>query len=232
MAEIERVRKRLEPAAARAGALVLPLHGSLPAADQDRRTRAGRPPQGHFEHERRRDLADHRRGHHRGRHRPGSHGVATMPNAESTAGSWPGSVAPQPTSVPAGPVGPDRDVASASGPNENTAAWRSFEHPEIHRVDLSATVLALHAWGTADPAQFAWYDPPRPSDWPPRNGCSPCWAGWPALLRGSPRWGNEMLALPIHPRLARLLVAARHDGRIRDGAAVAALLSERDIRAG
>ena len=39
-----------------------------------------------------------------------------------------------------------------------------------------------------------------------------------------------MLALPVHPRLARLLVAARHDGRIREGAAVAALLSERDIR--
>ncbi len=36
MAEIERVRKRLEPGARQAGALVLPLHGSLSAEDQDR----------------------------------------------------------------------------------------------------------------------------------------------------------------------------------------------------
>ena len=39
-----------------------------------------------------------------------------------------------------------------------------------------------------------------------------------------------MLSLPIHPRLARLLVAARECGRGREGAAIAALLSERDIR--
>ena len=70
-----------------------------------------------------------------------------------------------------------------------------------------------------------------PSDWPPRNGCSIMLGG----LAGTPPritpLGDEMLALPVHPRLARLLVAARQDGRIRDGAAVAALLSERDIRA-
>jgi ATP-dependent helicase HrpB len=43
--------------------------------------------------------------------------------------------------------------------------------------------------------------------------------------------GKQMLSLPIHPRLARLLVAARECGRGREGATVAALLSERDIRA-
>ena len=40
-----------------------------------------------------------------------------------------------------------------------------------------------------------------------------------------------MLELPVHPRLARLLLAARQCGRPREGAAVAALLSEKDIRA-
>ena len=39
-----------------------------------------------------------------------------------------------------------------------------------------------------------------------------------------------MLALPVHPRLARLIVAARESGRARDGATIAALLSEKDIR--
>ncbi len=39
-----------------------------------------------------------------------------------------------------------------------------------------------------------------------------------------------MLALPVHPRLARLFVAATQCGRLREGAAIAALLSEKDIR--
>ena len=41
--------------------------------------------------------------------------------------------------------------------------------------------------------------------------------------------GRAMLAWPIHPRLARLMVAASAAGRGRDGATIAALLSERDI---
>jgi ATP-dependent helicase HrpB len=39
-----------------------------------------------------------------------------------------------------------------------------------------------------------------------------------------------MLGLPVHPRLARILIAARQCGRTREGATVAALLSEKDIR--
>ncbi len=38
-----------------------------------------------------------------------------------------------------------------------------------------------------------------------------------------------MLDLPVHPRLARLLLASAECGRVRDGAAIAALLSEKDI---
>ncbi len=106
-----------------------------------------------------------------------------------------------------------------------------FEQPEIHRIDLSATVLALHAWGTADPARFAWYDPPALD----RLAASERLLIMLGGLAGTPPRitpvGHEMLASPIHPRLARLLVAARQDDRVREGAAVAALLSERDIRA-
>ena len=41
--------------------------------------------------------------------------------------------------------------------------------------------------------------------------------------------GRQLLALPIHPRLGRLLIAAVGDGFLREGAALAALLSEKDI---
>ena len=43
--------------------------------------------------------------------------------------------------------------------------------------------------------------------------------------------GEQMLGLPVHPRLARLLLAAASEGRIGQGAASAALLSEKDIAA-
>ena len=35
-----------------------------------------------------------------------------------------------------------------------------FDAPEIARVDLSGTVLALHAWGQTDAARFGWFEPP------------------------------------------------------------------------
>ena len=52
-------------------------------------------------------------------------------------------------------------------------------------------------------------------------------------LAGEPRritpLGRQLLDLPVHPRLGRLLVAAARDGFLRQGAALAALLSEKDI---
>ena len=59
MAEIERVRKRLEPAATRAGALILPLHGSLAGRGPGPGACAVKSSQGHSQYERRRDLAHH-----------------------------------------------------------------------------------------------------------------------------------------------------------------------------
>ena len=41
--------------------------------------------------------------------------------------------------------------------------------------------------------------------------------------------GRKLLALPVHPRVGRLLLAAAEAGMVREGAAIAALLSEKDI---
>src|SRR6185437_14646061 len=41
--------------------------------------------------------------------------------------------------------------------------------------------------------------------------------------------GRRMLGLPVHPRLARLLIAAAARGMLEEGAAIAAPLSEKDI---
>src|SRR5687767_8277513 len=38
-----------------------------------------------------------------------------------------------------------------------------------------------------------------------------------------------MLAMPVHPRLARLLIDAQDHGLLREGTAIAAILSEKDF---
>ena len=230
MAEIERVRKRLEPTANRAGALVLPLHGSLPAADQDRALSPG---------DRRKVILSTNVAETSltidGVTLVIDSGLARTVRYDAERGidRWELSriscAAANQRAGRAGRTGPGRCIRLWSEREHRGLA--DFEQPEIDRVDLSATVLTLHAWGTADPAQFAWYDPPAPE----RLAAAERLLGMLGGFAGTPPritpLGHEMLALPVHPRLARLLVAARHDGRIRDGATVAALLSERDIRA-
>ena len=229
MAEIRRVAHGLERFADEVGAQVLPLHGSLAPEDQDRVFRPS---------DRRKVILstniaetsltidgvttvidsglarivrfDAERGIDRW-----ELGRISRASAEQRAGR-------------AGRTGPGRAIRLWS--EREQRGLPEFEQPEIHRVDLCGTLLALHAWGFADPARFGWYDPPG-SD---RLVAAERLLIMLGAIEGDPPritpMGREMLELPIHPRLARLLLAAKHSGRFRDGASIAALLSERDIR--
>lgn len=98
--------------------------------------------------------------------------------------------------------------------------------PEVHRIDLAQTVLELRAAGAQD---VEWLDPPKPAMQT---------AAETLLVRlgafdehgALTDVGRRMLAFPLHPRQARVLVEAERRGVGRDGAAVAALLGERDLR--
>lgn len=109
-------------------------------------------------------------------------------------------------------------------------AMPDFELPEIRRVDLAGTVLALHAWGRPDPRQFPWYEPPPEST---LLAAERLLAMLGALSSGTngqiTELGRRMIALPVHPRLARLLIAAAERGVIGQGALMAAILSEKDF---
>ena len=98
--------------------------------------------------------------------------------------------------------------------------------PEILRVDLAQTFLELHASGARD---LAWLDPPKPESV----------AAAEALLErlgaidasgAITETGKKMLALPLHPRQARLLVEAARRGVADEGCILAALVGERDLR--
>ncbi len=107
------------------------------------------------------------------------------------------------------------------------AGLQQFDLPEICQADLSPLLLELANWGVQDPGQLSWLDPP------PEAACR---QGRELLVRLGAvdgqglitRLGRKMAALPLHPRLARMLLLA---GSVnRDNAVdLAALLSERDL---
>jgi ATP-dependent helicase HrpB len=105
-----------------------------------------------------------------------------------------------------------------------------FESPEVRRVDLTQTVLALHAWGHSDPRKFEWYEPPDERAIAYAEQLLEMLGATTAETNGKiTEVGRKLLSLPVHPRLGRLLLAAAEAGMTRDGAAIAALLSEKDI---
>jgi ATP-dependent helicase HrpB len=98
---------------------------------------------------------------------------------------------------------------------------RPHREPEIHRVDLSATVLDVVAWG-GDPRTFEWFERPRDEALEAAVGLLDRLG---ALRDGKlTELGDRIRRLPLHPRLARMLIAA---GGAREIAQACALLSER-----
>jgi ATP-dependent helicase HrpB len=108
------------------------------------------------------------------------------------------------------------------------AGRREHEVPEILRVDLGRTLLELAAWGVRGSRTVTWLDAP------PETTLARARALLVALGAlddaGAPTTiGRRMLAAPVAPRLARMLVEAEAAGAPGAGALLAALASERDI---
>ncbi|MFM7272929.1 MAG: helicase-related protein, partial [Gammaproteobacteria bacterium] len=110
------------------------------------------------------------------------------------------------------------------------ATLAAAREPEILQSDLAPLALALLSWGVSDPAELAWLDPPPAG----------AWAQAIALLReagaietgAGSTWrltplGERMSALPMHPRLARMLLGASGAAALETACALAALLAER-----
>ncbi len=99
--------------------------------------------------------------------------------------------------------------------------------PEILQSDLAPLLLELAQWGVADPTGLAWLDPPPVGAVKQARALLLELGALDHRHRITPL-GERMLALPLHPRLARMLVAAE-GGEVRNLAAdLAALSSERD----
>ncbi|HEV7515336.1 MAG TPA: ATP-dependent helicase C-terminal domain-containing protein, partial [Thermoanaerobaculia bacterium] len=108
------------------------------------------------------------------------------------------------------------------------AALPAHETPEIARVDLAAPALQLLAWGETDLARFGWFEPPDPAALAAAQLLLARLGAVEAGGGGVTALGQAMARLPVHPRLARLLIAGHAQGWTRDAALLAALLAERD----
>jgi ATP-dependent helicase HrpB len=108
------------------------------------------------------------------------------------------------------------------------AELREREVPEILRLDLSATVLELRAWGVRDLRAFPWLDPPGAGALEAAERLLSMLGALDPATGDLTLTGRRMLGLPVSPRLARLLVEGERTG-CADAPLVAALASERDI---
>jgi len=104
----------------------------------------------------------------------------------------------------------------------------AFDTPEILQADLTPLALVLAEWGIADPAQLSWLDPPPPGALAQARDLLRMLEALDDDLRPTPT-GRAMAALPVHPRLAHMIVRGTAAGVGTLACHVAALLSERDI---
>jgi ATP-dependent helicase HrpB len=140
--------------------------------------------------------------------------------------------------------------AGRTAPGICVRLWTEREHaqrplqelPEVKRLDLAEVVLTLKAAGIDDICNFPWLEKPEPkaleraetlledlgavgpvSDRPPRKQAGPR----PALQ--ITETGRRMLRFPMHPRYARMFLAAQDYGCVRSVALMAALTQGRNF---
>ena len=108
------------------------------------------------------------------------------------------------------------------------AALAAYTPPEILDADLAPLALELAGWGAQDAATLRWLDPPPAAQLASARDLLTRLGALDAQGRISAH-GREMARLPLHPRLAHLLLNARALQLVPLAAQLAALLSERDL---
>jgi ATP-dependent helicase HrpB len=109
-----------------------------------------------------------------------------------------------------------------------TASLDAANKPEILAADLSGFVLDLAHWGVADPASLAFLDPPPA---PALSEAKALLAEIGAIDQAGriTEEGKRLRALPLPPRLARMVVDAAAAGEAERASEIAVLLTERGL---
>ena len=123
----------------------------------------------------------------------------------------------------AGRLGPG--LAVRLWPEREQLHRSESEIPEIHRLDLGEALLALHVQGLGE--SFVWFESPAPAA---LERAQRLLFDLGALdSRGITDTGRRMARFPLHPRFARMLLAAGTHGCVREAALCAAVAQGRDL---
>ena len=125
--------------------------------------------------------------------------------------------------------------AGRTAPGRCLRLWTAREHseraaqelPEVKRLDLAEVVLTLKASGIDDIGNFRWLEPPEPRA---LARAEQLLADLGALAQNKiTPLGQRMLPFPVHPRYARMLLAAEEHGCVRAIALIAAVTQGRGL---
>ena len=125
--------------------------------------------------------------------------------------------------------------AGRTAPGHCLRLWTEREHldraaqelPEVKRLDLAEVVLTLKASGVEEIGRFRWLEPPDPQA---LARAEQLLADLGALASlGITPLGRRMLAFPVHPRYARMLLAAQQYRCVPAVALIAALTQGRNL---
>ena len=103
------------------------------------------------------------------------------------------------------------------------------ELPEIKRLDLAETVLTLKAAGIEDLRNFRWLEPPDARALERAETLLHDLGALEGRANAITALGRRMLSFPVHPRYARMFLAAQELGCVRAAALIAALTQSRGI---
>lgn len=109
----------------------------------------------------------------------------------------------------------------------DTARMAPHVAPEMLAADLAPLALELAGWGIAQPANLRWLDLPPAASFSQAQELLQALSALDDAQRITAT-GRDMLALPVHPRLAHMLLKARDANLGALGCVIAALLEERD----
>jgi ATP-dependent helicase HrpB len=126
--------------------------------------------------------------------------------------------------------------AGRTAPGRCIRLWPLAEHeirplhelPEIKRLDLAEVVLTLKAAGVEDLRKFRWLEPPEEASLAHAEELLTDLGALDHAGRIT-AIGRRMLAFPVHPRYARMLLAAQEQGCVYQACLVAALTQGRDL---
>ncbi|MEH6683263.1 MAG: ATP-dependent helicase HrpB [Qipengyuania sp.] len=126
--------------------------------------------------------------------------------------------------------------AARQGPGVAYRLWEEAGHagrpaydpPEMVTADLAPLVLALAQWGSGDPADLAWLDPPPEASVGAARQMLAALDALDETGRITPR-GSKLAQLPLDPQGAATVLFGAEHGAAEQAARLALLLQERGL---